>query len=73
MKKLIILLVRLRLGVKIGQQFQFTNQRADNEFYFFTDTALMKLYKGKREYIAPSGVSLNWLLNDKCEIRKAGQ
>lgn len=73
MDKLVIFLLRLRLGVKIGQHFQFTNQRADNEFYFFTDTALMKIHKGKNEYIRPSSVSLNWLLSDACEIRKAVQ
>jgi len=78
MKKLIIFLIRQRLGLKIGERFQFTNQHEMNsdQYYFFTATALMKIWTNKasgREYISHSGVSLNWLLSDKCEIRKAGE
>lgn len=77
MKKLIVFLVRLCLGLKIGERFQFTNQHSEFDYYFFTDTALMKkhIHRNKRDYdyIEPSGVSLNWLLSDDCEIRKAVQ
>ena len=73
MKKLVILLLRLRLGLKIGERFYFSNQKNEKQVYFFTDSALMKIYTGKKgvEYIMHSGVSLNWLLSDKCQIRKA--
>ena len=77
MKKLIIYLIRKRLGLKLGERFQFTNQseRNKDEYYFFTDTAIMKARTNKnsgREHISHSNVGLNWLLNDECEIRKAG-
>lgn len=74
MKKLIIFLLRLKLGLKIGEQFQFANQHSENDYYFFTDSALMKKHISKRgrDYITPSGVGLNWLLSEDCEIRKAG-
>ena len=71
MKKLIILLLRLRLGLKVGERFQFTNQHSICEYYYFTDSALMKIHISRgSSYHTPSGVSLNWLLDDKCKIRK---
>ena len=74
-QKLIIFLIRQRLGLKIGERFQFTNQNEMNneQYYFFTDSALMKIWTNRnsgREYISHSGVALNWLLDDRCEIRK---
>lgn len=74
MKKLIIYLLRRRLGLKVGELFQFANQNKmnENQYYFFTDSALMKKWKNEksgREFISYSGVALNWLLNDECEIR----
>lgn len=66
MKRLIIFLIRKRLGLKKYQNFQFVGQKG-NAFYYFTNVNIMKQYKG---YINPSDVSLNWLLNDECEIRK---
>lgn len=67
MKRLIIFLIRRRLGLKKGDRFQFKNQKT-RDLYFFTDESLMKV-----EYITGgihrlSGVSLNWLLSDECEI-----
>lgn len=67
MKRLIIFLIRRRLGLKKEERFQFKNQKT-RDLYFFTDTELMKA-----EYITGgvhclSGVSLNWLLSDECEI-----
>ena len=51
-----------------------TVEEMNNEqYYFFTDSALMKIWTNKnsgREYISHSGVALNWLLDDRCEIRK---
>ena len=65
LKRLIILLIRMRLGVKKHEEFQFTNQNSDFDTYFFTDTQLLKVEKSK---VRPSSVSLNWLLNDECTI-----
>ena len=73
MKHLIIFLVRRRLGLKKNEGFQFTNQKSDNEYYMFTDKCIVKIIAHKktgRLSSCVSNVSLNWLLNDGCEIRK---
>lgn len=66
MTKLIILLVRMKLGLKKGQQFKFVGQKT-NARYFFTDTNIIKIDYGLPSF---SNVSLNWLLNDECKIIK---
>ena len=66
MKRFIIFLIRKRLGLKKNELFRFSNQ-LEQSVYYFTDTALMKIKHG---YIDNSGVSLNWLLDDECEIEK---
>lgn len=76
MKRLIIFLIRMRLGLKKGETFQFTNQKT-NDIYYFTDTALTKKsglvnHPGIESISVLSGVSLNWLLDKECEIRKVG-
>lgn len=64
MKKLIIFLIRKRLGLKKNEIFQFANQKT-TAVYWFTDTAVMK----HCNYITEkSHVSINWLLDDDCEI-----
>ena len=77
MRRLIIFLVRKRLGLKKYQQFRFTNQKTD-DIYYFTGTALMK----KALHESPfgriwcdefSGVSLNWLLDKNCLIGKRSE
>lgn len=65
MRRLIIFLVRKRLGLKKLEGFQFAEQKSD-AIYFFTDEAVMK-WDGTTT--KPSSVSLNWLLNDYCKIR----
>jgi hypothetical protein len=65
MKKLIIFLIRKRLGLKERQAFQFVNQKS-NAVYYFTKDAIMKAWRGD---IVKSTVSLTWLLDDECEIR----
>lgn len=65
-KRLIIFLIRTRLGLKKYQHFQFNNQKSDAT-YFFSDACVMKdTGTGLRE----STVSLNWLLSDNCKITK---
>lgn len=64
MKKLILFLVRRKLGLKNYEAFRFANQKT-NAIYYFTPVEIVKEY-GK--FIESSGVSLNWLLDDRCEI-----
>lgn len=61
--KLIVFLIRIRLGLKIGQCFQFTNQKS-NAVYFFTRTGITKCWQG---LYVESGISLNWLLDPECK------
>ena len=67
MKRIIIFLIRKRLGLKKEQPFRFTNQRLKEEYYYFTKDKVMKC--NIHGEIDDSTVSLNWLLNDKCEIK----
>ena len=64
MKRLIIFLIRKRLGVKKVEPFQFDNQKTNN-VYFFTEFGVMKRTNRSVEL---SSVSLNWLLDDECKI-----
>lgn len=68
MKKIILFLIRKRLGLKKFECFRFSNQKS-NAFYYFTDSACMKYWKGVTE---KSHVSLNWLLDDDCKIEDCG-
>lgn len=67
MKRLIIFLVRKRLGLKKYQVFRFKNQKS-SDLYFFGQVTLLKI-RGDGG-LERSGVSLNWLLDDECEIEK---
>lgn len=67
MKKLIVFLVRKRLGLKKGEHFKFANQADKWNTYYFTDDAVMK-HVPNLGCDHKSGVSLNWLLDDECEI-----
>lgn len=68
MKRLIVFLVRRKLGLKKYEKFQFANQRSPIDVYYFTDTEIRKMELGRHTVL--SSVSLNWLLSDECEIRK---
>ena len=65
-KRLVLWLVRKRLRLKEREPFQFVNQKTD-AVYYFTKDAIMKAWRGD---IDRSSVSLNWLLDDECAIRK---
>lgn len=69
MKRFILYLVRKRLGLSMYEPFQFTNQKS-NAVYYFNEDGLMKAWHG---IIIPSHVSLNWILDDECEIKKCGE
>lgn len=64
MKKLILFLIRKRLKLRKYEPFQFTNQKSKTDYYWFTDTHLRKWCDGE---ITNAHVSLNWLLDDRCE------
>lgn len=66
-KKLVLFLIRRRLGLKKGETFQFVNQHNKQEYYWFGDDMLWKYeLTGKTD----AHVSLNWLLHDECKIVK---
>ena len=71
MKRLIIFLVRKKLGLKKGEHFRFVNQSSPYNTYYFTDDAVMKHFgRWKGPDDVKSNVSLNWLLDDECKIVK---
>lgn len=61
--KLIVFLIRIRLGLKIDQCFQFKNQNS-KAVYVFTKTGIIKHWRG---ISVKSGISLNWLLDPECK------
>lgn len=67
-KRLIMFLIRKRLKLRKHEAFIFVNQKSDTDFYYFTDTTLYKVIDSNYEMTIPSSVSLNWLLDDNCQI-----
>lgn len=66
MTKLILFLIRRKLGIRKFQEFYFANQKT-NATYWFTHTGINKCWRGN---VTKSNVSLNWLLDRECEIIK---
>lgn len=64
LRRLIIFLIRKKLGVKKNQYFRFTNQKSD-DIYHFSSECLIKHVYGIAER---SDVSLNWLLSEDCKV-----
>lgn len=83
MRRLIMFLIRRKLGVKKFEYFQFTNQKSDDIYYIDTMN-LMKIsshptegkktyrdhpiYEGKHAKYSRSAASFNWIMSDDCEI-----
>jgi hypothetical protein len=69
LKRIIIFLIRMRLGLKKYECFRFSNQKSGFDKYYFDETSCMKIVPidGVER---PSNVSLNWLLSDECKIEK---
>lgn len=68
--RIVIFLIRIKLGLKKNQKFQFANQKSAMNVYYFTETHIMKCdYTGRKKEVRPSSVSLTWLLSDECEIK----
>lgn len=65
-RRLILFLVRRRLGLKKYETFRFAEQKS-NAVYAFASDGLMKSWRGR---IEKSRVSLNWLLDDECQIKR---
>ena len=65
-RKVIISMIRSRLGLTKYEQFRFTNQKTQ-DVYYFTTTSIIKITNKRSEL---SGVSLNWLLSPTCKITK---
>jgi hypothetical protein len=68
-KKLVLFLIRKKLKLKELESFQFANQKSLYDYYYFDDCGLVKFESVYNKFV-PAGVSLNWLLNDECEIVK---
>lgn len=69
-RKIIVSLIRSLLGLKKKELFQFVNQKSEKDAYYFADDSVMKICEDG--HVKKSNVSLNWLLDDRCYIRKIG-
>lgn len=64
MNKLIIFLLRKKLGLKKNQRFRFLNQANPYDEYIFTDDCLVKC---ARVYARESHIGLNFLLSEDAQ------
>lgn len=69
MRRFVMFLIRKKLGLKKFEKFKFVNQKSD-AVYYFTESNVMKLWHNQTVL---SGVSVNWLLDDDCEIERVNQ
>lgn len=68
-KRIVIFLIRKRLGLKKYETFQFDNQHDKLDYYWFNEIELRK-YIAKEGIAIDAHVSLNWILHDDCKIVK---
>ena len=69
MTRLILFLIRLKLGVKKNERFEFANQKSIYNYYYINSDNIYKVIPRKFNTITrPANVSLKWLLDPKCEI-----
>ncbi len=64
MKRIIMFLLRKKLGLRKDQRFQFDGQKSD-AVYYISGSHIMKHYRGRTTL---SNVSVNWLLSDECDV-----
>lgn len=72
-KRLVLFLVRKKLGLKKFERFRFANQKSKTNWYFFGDYYIWKVvsYDGCAiNRAAQSSVSLNYLLSGECKVVK---
>lgn len=69
LEKIILYLIRKKLGVKKYERFRFTNQKSP-DIYYFTDRYLKKMipYGDNKHWHVRSKVGINWLLDKECKI-----
>lgn len=67
MRRVVLFLIRKKLGLKKYERFRFIGQKTD-AVYYFTDSNLMKCVNGQ---VMMSGVSINWLLDNECKVARA--
>ena len=63
MDKLVLFLIRKRLGVKEGQKFYFRNQKDKQDRYAFEGKRLVKYPNFGRK--RNSSISLNWIISNR--------
>lgn len=75
MQKLIIFLIRRRLGLRKYQYFRFKNQKSKDIYYFTQEYLIKQIVKNNRteKHGTLSGASLNWLLNPECKVAKLSE
>lgn len=66
MRRIVIFLIRKKLGLRKYEKFKFVGQKS-NAVYYFTESNVMKFWRGQTML---SGVSVNWLLDNECEIER---
>lgn len=69
MRRFVIFLIRKKLGLKKFEKFTFVGQKTD-AVYYFTESGVMKFWNN---HTCLSGVSVNWLLDDDCEIERVAE
>ena len=71
MNRIILFFIRLKLGLKKGECFQFCNQKNSKNYYYINSDGIFKVIPLKyNDIVRPANVSLTWLLSWKCEIVK---
>lgn len=66
MRRFVIFLIRKKLGLRKYEKFKFVGQKSD-AVYYFTESNVLKFWHNQTTL---SGVSVNWLLDDDCEIER---
>ena len=69
-RRLVLYLVRKKLGLKLYEDFKFENQKSYTEYYFTKKKLVKVVLTPENMYEEPSSVSLNFLLSDECKIVK---
>ena len=80
-RKIIMRLIRMRLGFRNYEGFQFSGQKSKTDWYFFGATGVLwKITHDSKddkehEIMKESDVSLNYILSDACKhsIQKNGK
>lgn len=68
MDRLILFLIRKRLGLKKCEKFQFAGQKNKDSYYYISDNAIYKETHEVGYTISEySNISVNWMLSDECK------